>query len=300
MPQRKNPELDSPAGLAADIDVDSYAAAVDYDRVLGQTKFSDRTLARKALSYREAALEQIKGTLHNGPPILEIGWPSYLYIPSQADHRPYWFVPPPDSNRYQRQWAPPPSPAGFNKASAADGTLHVQQRIRTTDTYVQAEAGLGIFYTPTASLSEITVEADVRCSGEHRWFNELDRLFVGHTTVRASLFVVAWHQIPTGYDLIGSRRFEVVTAGPNTGLGQSAITPYSRSFSGSQLATPFVVQQGRTYLLGIVARVSVWSTLTDDRGRPLPLIENGTFRVWGSLACAVPTIEVHRTRVHIP
>jgi hypothetical protein len=67
----------------------------------------------------------------------------------------------------------------------------------------------------------------------------------------------------------------------------------------SGLATPFLVQKARTYLLGVVARVSVFSTLTDDRGRKLPLITGGVFRVWGSLGCFVPKIEVHQTKVYI-
>jgi hypothetical protein len=49
-----------------------------------------------------------------------------------------------------------------------------------------------------------------------------------------------------------------------------------------------------------VARVSIWSTLTGSSGEPLPDIRDGQFKVWGTLACAVPQIEVLEQTVYIP
>ena len=233
---------------------------------------------------------------------ISIGWPESLYIPAKADWKKYWILPPPAKNLYSQSWAPTPSPAGYNTASHNDGTLYCSQRIRTIDKYVQSEAGVGVLFTPKRTLSVVSLQPQVDCSGETRWFAMYDNpgMVAGTTLVKTSLILAVWHSIPTGWDLINWKQFEVTRSGPNSGSGYYPITPYQKSFTGKDLATPFLVQSNRTYLFGVVARVSVWSTLTDDRGNPLPLIENGTFRVWGSLACVVPQIEIFEQQVHIP
>jgi hypothetical protein len=115
-----------------------------------------------------------------------------------------------------------------------------------------------------------------------------------------SAILAAWQEIPGGWDLLAAHHREVQNAGPNSGLGHGGIIPYGLGFTGDYLAKRFLVQKGRTYLLGVVARVSVWSTLTDNRGRKLPLIEDGSFRVWGNVGFYLPKIEVHTRRVYIP
>lgn len=300
---REQPES---LALPADFDEHGYQAAVELDEMFGRGPVADEVVRASVRTHREKLLHHLSDRITERPPFT-LAWPSSLYIPAGADWKQFWIVPPPGDHRYALDWAPPPSPAGSNEASRGEGTLYCGQRIRTTDRYVQAEAGLGVLFTPTRTLSVVSLQPQVHCSGEHRWFAEFGtEVFsqvrvAGATKVKTSLILAAWQQIPgsVGWDLLHWKQFAVSGNGPNSGLGHGAITPYQRSFSGAELATPFLVEAARTYLLGVVARVSVWSTLTDDRGQPLPLIEDGTFRVWGSLACAVPQIEVVEQQVHI-
>lgn len=292
--------------LPADFDAASYAAAVELDQLHGGQWGSDDPFRAGMMTHRDKVLSHLYDRWRDRPPFT-LAWPSSLYIPAEADWKPYWIVPPPDDHRYAFDWAPTPSLAGYNEASREQGTLYCIQRIRTIDRYVQAEAGLGVLFTPTRTLSVVSLQPRVNCSGEHRWFAEFGTegfsqvRVAGSTQVKTSLILAAWQQIPgsTGWDLLHWKQFAVSGNGPTSGSGHAAITPYQRSFSGAELATPFLVEAARTYLLGVVARVSVWSTLTDDRGQPLPLIEDGTFRVWGSLACAVPQIEVVEQQIYI-
>jgi len=58
-------------------------------------------------------------------------------------------------------------------------------------------------------------------------------------------------------------------------------------------------EAGRTYLLGVVARVSIWSTFTDDRGQPL-VHDDNQYKNWGEIACFVPQIAVFEELSYIP
>jgi hypothetical protein len=143
----------------------------------------------------------------------------------------------------------------------------------------------------------VSLQPSVTCSGEHRWFQEIPepQKVAGSTRVKTSLILAAWRRVlpgSTDWLLIGQNQFLVFDGGQQSGKGHTPIWPYNLAFSGRDLATSFNLEAGVQYLLGVVGQVSVWSTLTDEQGRPLPLIENGTFNVWGSLGCAVPRIEV--------
>lgn len=280
-----------------------HQAAVDLDEFLSQGQIAEEAVQVEVMAYREKLLHHLAGGVVPPPR----PWPSSLYIPAGADWQNYWFRPPPDNHRYALDWAPPPSPAGFNEASRVEGKIFCTQRIRTIDQFATSQAGLGVFFTPQRTLS-VSLQPYVTCSGDYRWFQEIDHCalssspscqpgrpasIAGFTQVTISLTLAAWQRIadPQQWVLIHQNHFTVRDV-QNSGSGHGAISSYDQSFSGQDLATPFHLESARTYLLGVVARVSIRSTLTDTQGRPLPLIENGTFRVWGSIGCVVPKIEL--------
>jgi hypothetical protein len=284
--------------LPTDLYDASYEAATALDDLYANGRFSQKVFEQKVLDYKKDLFAQIAGStaLDQGP--FALAWPPHLFIPGDADWKPHWVVPPPDEHRYTHDWAPQVS-AGYTEASRATGTLFASKRILSNESYVTAEAGLGALYKPIWNLCEVTLEPDVNCAGDLRWYHEFEQPVAGYTWVKTSVITAAWHQIPGGWDLVGSKRHEVRSFGPNYGLGHSGIIPYAVQLSGKALATPFVLQAARRYLLGVVARVSIWSTLTDTRGAKLPLIEGGVFRVYGTIACSVPRIEANVTQVHI-
>jgi hypothetical protein len=59
------------------------------------------------------------------------------------------------------------------------------------------------------------------------------------------------------------------------------------------------VQRGRTYLFGVVCRVVVSSTLTNDTGGALRGIPNRELVVYGAVNCLVPQMSVHTSQVYI-
>jgi hypothetical protein len=275
--------------LPSEFDGAAYQAAVDFDQILSQGQVAEEAVQAKLMTYRDKLLDHLSGGLVPPPR----PWPSSLYIPAGANWVYYWPSPPPDNNRYALDWALTPSPAGYNEASRVDGKILCSQRIRTVDQFAQSEAGLGVFLTPPQTLS-VSLQPNVTCSGNHRWHQMIDQPVAGFTKVKTSLILAAWNRIPsaTNWVLIHWKQFAVFDEAPQSGSGSGPIWSFDRTFSGEDLATPFTVEAGRINLLGVVARVNVWSTLTDAQGRPLPLIEDGTFRVWGSLGCVVSKIKV--------
>ena len=240
-------ELESLA-LAPDVDETSYEAAAALDDLFAKGRYSAKTFEQKVRKHHTELGARLVDMVGKKPPHLDIGWPSWLYIPGDAPYQAHWPVPAPADHRYSHEWAPPTSPAGFSTASRAAGTIYAVQRILSNASYAAAEAGLGVLYTPANTLTEITLEPDVRCSGEHRWYHEFDFPVAGHTFVRMSVILAAWHQIPGGWDLLSAKRHEVQRSGPHVGLGHGAIMPYTLSLTGDFLKAPFLVQKGRTYL----------------------------------------------------
>jgi len=230
-------------------------------------------------------------------------WPRSLFIPAGADWRSYWVSAPPDSQRYKAQWLiPGPEIPNVQFASADNGTLGCYEAIRPFDRLMKSEAGVGVFYSPEPTLSVVSIQPTVTCTGAHRWRNLIDHpLTMGDTWVRISLIIAAWQVLPLGQlDLVRWREVPVVDTSPQSGLGEFAISLFSRSFSGADLATTVLVERGRSYLMGVVARVLINSTLTDTLGHPIPENFTGRFNVWGLLSCRVPEIDVFEQTVYIP
>lgn len=281
--------------------------AMDIDILLGQDETPSATLDEKLTAHRRSALSHLltftkQHALEVDIDVARFTWPSSLFIPAGANARDYWITPAPDDHRYGLEWTAPAS-AVANKASRQDGTLFSFSQLRNeaANAGQSSESGVGVFYDPPMTLGVIDLQPHVDCSGTLRTFLEFfPELAAGHVEVKAHLLLAAWQSIPGGFDLLGWKQFDVATSGRRDQSFGPEEQHYQRSFAGQSLSAPFVVQRGRTYLLGVVGRISVLSSLTSNTSRPLPPVSNQLLRVWGSLNCVVPQIDVLTQRVDIP
>lgn len=284
--------------LPADADYSLFQSSIEIDESLTRP---NEDFPAKVMSHSKNHLDYLaKIGIRDR---ISIAWPKSLYIPAKADWKNYWILPAPKENLYSHSWTPAPLPYGYNTASKDDGSLYSFQQLRSVDKFAQTEAGLGVLYVPDKTLSVVSFQPQVNCISETRWYAMYNNLIVAGTTfIKTSLILAVWQSIPgpAAWELINYRQIEVARQGPDSGSGFSQVMHNQKNFTGKDLATQFLVQSYRTYLFGVVARVSIWSTLTDNYGRPLPLIQDGTFRVWGVLSCIIPQIEIYQHQVHIP
>ncbi len=285
--------------LPAQFDPAADASAQRLDALLGGRAPFDGELdaeAESVFSGHYDTLREHVGALIPHEPIW-IGWPSSWYIPSGADHKAHWPIEPPADHRYALDWknlAP-------NRASRVSGELFAFGQLWPPDRYLSSEAGTGVLYSPPFTYGEITVRPTVSCSSQTRWLQELPQPVAGTTRTTTNVLVAMWHRIPNGWDLIHWRSFLVHDGFEQSGMGQSAVRSSTRQLGEDQLATRFVVQKGRTYLLGVIARVEIHSTLTDSHGGLLPPVPDSTnFRIWGTLLANVSRITVRTGPIWIP
>jgi hypothetical protein len=282
----------------------AYETALEIDTFLKQDERPVTALDTKVAAHREVALSHLL-TFHGKQAFDDIRffvWPPSLYIPKSANASDYWILPAPDDHRYGLEWTSPAT-ATANKASRLDGTLSSFSQLDNANANraQSSESGVGVFYQPPMTLGVIDLQPRVDYSGTLRTFLEFfPKLAAGYVEVKAQLLLAAWQQIPGGFDLLGFKQVEVATSGRRDQSFGPELQPFQSSLDGPSLSAPFVVQRGRTYLLGVVSRISVTSTLTSNTGGPLPPISNTELRVWGSMNCVVPQISVLTKRVDIP
>jgi hypothetical protein len=298
------PEALQSLSLPAAFDEAVHMTAVDIDDFLKQEERPVTTFDKKISAHREAALSHVM-TFHHRQKFDRIdllAWPPSLFIPKNANALDYWFRPAPDEQRYALGWIFPAT-APANRASPEDGTAFSFSELQSANPgrAQSSESGIGVLYRPAMTLGTIDLEPHVNCSGTLRTFLDFfPQLAAGHVEVKAQLLLAAWQQIPTGFDLLGFKQFEVATTDRRDQSHGPELISFTRSFAGSDLSAPFVVQRGRTYLLGVVGRISVRSTLTSTNGAPLPPIGSTQLRVFGWLSCVVPQINVWVKRIDIP
>ncbi len=289
--------------LPAAFDETASETAMEIDAFLKKDERPAATWDAKVTAHREATQSHLL-TLH-GKQIFDpsrFRWPAFLYIPKSADASHYWISPAPDDHRYALDWTSPPT-ATANRASREDGSLFSFSQLvnEKSGSAQSSESGVGIFYQPTMTLGVVDLQPQVDCSGTLRTFLEFfPELAAGYVEIKAYLLLAAWQQIPGGFDLLGFKQFEVATSGRRDQSFRPELHQFQSSFDGPSLSAPFVVQLGRTYLLGVVGRISVTSTLTSNTGGPLSPISNTMLRVWGAINCMVPQIDVLTRRVDIP
>ncbi len=297
------PEAMESLGLPAAFDEAAHKTALDIDAFLTQDERPVATLDAKVAAHRDVALSHL--LTFRGTQTLDVNlfrWPPFLYIPKGANALDYWIFPAPDDHRYGLEWTSPAT-ATANRASRQDGTLFSFSQLlnEKAGSSQSSESGVGVFYKPPMSLGVIDLQPHVNCTGTLRTFLKFfPQLAAGYVEVKAHLLLAAWQQIPGGFDLLGFKQFAVATSGRRDQSHGPELLSFQSSFAGPSLSAPFVVQGGRTYLLGVVNRISVTSTLTSNTGGPLPPISNTELRVWGSMNCVVPEIDVFTKRVDIP
>lgn len=299
-----SPEAMDSLRLPAAFDEAAHVTALDIDAFLTQDERSVATLDAKVAAHREVTLSHLL-TFHGSQTFdpNRFRWPSFLYIPKGANSRDYWIgASAPDDHRYGLEWTSPAT-ATANRASRQDGTLFSFSQLlnEKAGSAQSSESGVGVFYKPPMSLGVIDLQPHVNCTGTLRTFLEFfPQLAAGYVEVKAHLLLAAWQQIPGGFDLLDFKQFEVATSGRRDQSHGPELLSFQSSFAGPSLSAPFVVQGGRTYLLGVVNRISVISTFTSNTGRPLPPINNNELRVWGTMNCVLPQIDVLTKRIDIP
>ena len=74
---------------------------------------------------------------------------------------------------------------------------------------------------------------------------------------------------------------------------------WQRSFVNSALATTFLVEGGRTYVFGVVARAWVRHHVTSSTGSPIPQ-DPTKFRLYAEMVCSVPYMAATVQQVLVP
>jgi len=234
-------------------------------------------------------------------PVSVFTWPDALYVPrdQQASSRPK----PPDSRLYSHDWT---GGNGVTTASRDTGGLFAYAAAATTDPSKSADAAVGITYSPASSLSYVTYEPDVYCSIGYRMFVDFwPQLTSGQVRLGTSLIMAAWLRSPVlsgSYELV--RWSEVVVFDSLAQDAGSNVFPnirhtLQRNFINSALATTFLVEGGRTYVFGVVARAWVRHNVTSSTGKPIP--QDATkFRLYAEMVCSVPFMAATVKQVLIP
>jgi hypothetical protein len=280
--------------LPAKVDGPLHAAALELDRTFQIGHLGDDLSpeAMTVLTEYDKALNEHLAALGLREPVLLVEWPTSWYLPGDADYSSYWWHEPPSDHRYFDDWKNSDS----NTASKATGTLHANNQLRPQDRHTSSEAGLGVLYSPPFTYGVITLRPTVSCRGEHRWLQEYnDDIVAGTTHTVHSLHLAMWQWIDARWVLVAPGRSVLVEDGyEHEGLGQEMINSFARDFTGADLAASFVVRGDCQYVLGVVARVQIWSTLTKSNGDLLPpYLDPDLFKIYGHLRCEVPRINVN-------
>jgi hypothetical protein len=309
---RSRPAKNGPArGKVAAIPLaEMTVAATRLARGLDQQVSTGNYKARKFASLKSgliiATVRDFK--VRGGSQSLDFGkvsairrWPDTLYVPRSDGN---FLIPrPPTDHLYSDDWT---GGTGVETADKNTGALFVIAGAKTTDSGQYSDAGVGIRYTPRNSLSYIRYEPEVNCAVTYRMFVDFwPMLIAGNLRARASLFVGAWLLNPVlngSFELVHAREVPVFdTLSQDAGSNVWPNVPYSfpKNFPGSALATTFLVQGGRTYLLGVVARAQVEHNVTTNAGKQIPH-DGSRFKLYSQLICSVPFMSVLPQQVLIP
>jgi hypothetical protein len=275
-----------------------------FDTLVTSAKVTDRQIKAMQPAIIGAKL---RGGHSSGGPFIDFGnaprftWPDALYVPrnQQASSRPK----PPNSRLYSHAWT---GGTGVATASRDTGGLFAYAAAATTDPFKYSDAAVGITYSPANTLSHVRYEPDVNCSIGYRMFVDFwPNLIAGQVHLGLSLFTAAWLQSPVlsgSYELKSSNEVVVFDSFPHD--APSTVFPnirhtLQRSFVNGQLAQTFLVEGGRTYVFGVVARAWVRHNVTSNYGALIPQ-DPTKFRLYAEMVCTVPFMAVTVKQVLIP
>ncbi len=305
----KDPEYGADALASASLelrpkyDKNLALTATNIDRVLDQNgKFGQ--LSDTIDLHRQAGLASlIKRRFSDTFNPAKFRWPEYLFIPTEANARDYWITSPPDNHRYALAWKSPKE--GPNTASLETGNLFVFGQLHNeapTDTQ-SSTAAIGVLYEPSMTLGVVDFQPVVHFNAEFRTALEYyPALSAGAVHIYAELLLACWQKIPgpQEFDFIGSKHFDVATSGRRDQSFGPELQQFEKSLDGPELSAPFVVERGRKYLFAVTGRITVASNLISSDGKPLPVFSSSQLKVWGSLNCLIPQMNIYTKRVDIP
>jgi hypothetical protein len=283
--------------LPSPFDQRAYDKAVEFDEILASGPLDRGRLDPAVRDYTGVVRDNLWELPFRWRTI-DFSWPRSWYIPGAANYQDYWpFSEPPSENRYAYQW----KTETYNTAKSATGDIIAfRQLLSPNDRFTKAESGIGFLYRPMFSYGVVSLRPDVDCTSQFRWWQMLEQI-AGDTHTTTELVLAMWQATQGGWDLVNYQAIPVADGFRQTGMGSSAVRTDQRSFTGAQLATDFVVQTGHGYLFGVVARTNIWSTLTTTSGGHIPEpADLSNFRIWGSLTCRVPLIQLRTKTVYIP
>jgi hypothetical protein len=231
-------------------------------------------------------------------------WPPGLYIPSNAKPRDHWpFSAPPAGNRYALDWTS--APVGSATADRRDGFLLAMVGTPTVRGAINgsAEAGLGVIFTPKYKLGRVRIEPELNFTGRFRWDLTAPSVVRVTSLMIGSLFVGGYRKnLVTGqFESLADigagaspwRRHEV-SRHFVVGMGAYGVDSPFKS-SGNAASVEVLVEGGFTYLLSVVAQAFLRVETTDDVGKPI--VTQGTFNTWASMAGVVREIWLHETKL---
>lgn len=284
------PKVPSPLELsAADLKVREAAHKI-MDGASDSKRFLGGDLRKLELRYAKTAIDFTA----------VIGWPARLYIPAGADPKRYWSLgSPPAENLYALDWK---SSTGWATASRTSGDLFAWAGSPTVKGAIDitVEAGVGILFPAKHTLSRIGIVPTVAFVGRHEWNVNPPAVVRVTTQAIGSICVGGLRRNPvTGaYESITdlpvgkspwARRVLFNESHETSGAMALQTFPFGGEVPGNVL-----VEGGRTYLLAVVAQVSLRVETTRSNGVPVNVTE-GTFNTWASLAGNVSKVWLKET-----
>jgi hypothetical protein len=276
--------------------------ALKFDKHVGTAEFTAKSLAKLQ---SEIAGATIRGG--GGPSLADftgvppgLRWPDTLYVP--GDQRSVGIPRPPADHLYSLAWN---GPGSTSSANTETGRAASYAGAKTTESGEVREAGVGIIFTPKNTLSYVRFEPEADCAVTYRTYaNFWPDLIAGRFRARASLLTAAWERNPVdgSFALLRWQEFPVLdTSSLDASSNVFANVPsvLQKSFRNSALGMTFQLQNGRSYLLGLVARVQVEHNVTTNTGKVIPH-DGNKFKLYSNMVCQVPYMFAAVQTVLIP
>lgn len=247
----------------------------------------DRTLVG-AQRYREALFANY---FRPRVPFIDT-WPDNVYIPAAADYLTYWSSPPPDDHRYRYRWSNTrDGEHDGSEASERSGQLFSWVNASAMDAGYIGFAGTGVALVPRASLSSVTVRADIELVAESRWwFHPTGPIGFAAFAFRGTAYVAGWEIDPvTGnWDLLTPFGSRTLFAFDESGRGGSPISSQRHAFS--DLTTTLQLRGSHTYAIGVALEAQITFECRDKAGKPYTRKDGDDVRLWAAIAGLVPSI----------
>ncbi len=289
--------------LRSKYDKDLALTATNIDRVLDEN-VNFGQLSDTIDLHRQAGLARLfKNRFSDTFNPAKYRWPENLFIPTKANALDYWITPPPDNHRYALAWKSPID--GPNTTSVETGNLFAFSQLlnEAPDDTQSSSAAIGLFYEPSMTLGVVDFQPAIHYKADFRTdLGYFPSLSAGGVQIYAELLLACWEKIPGsgGFDFIDSKHFDVATSGWHDQSFGRQLQQFEKSLDGPELSAPFVVERGRKYLFGVTARITITSSLVSSDGKPLPIFNSTQLKVWGSLNCFIPQMNIYTKRVDIP